>query len=62
MQTQKEGSMKPSRKVAAGGLAGALTTIVVFIATQLGLDVPAEVAAAVTTLFATGLAYLVPNG
>jgi hypothetical protein len=54
--------MKPSRKVAAGGMAGALTTIVVFIATQLGLDVPAEVAAAVTTLFATGLAYLVPNG
>ena len=45
-------------KVAAGGSASALTILVVFIAAQLGLAVPPEVASAFTTLvgFAAGYA------
>ena len=49
--------MKPTPKVQAAGAAGAVTTVVVFIASQLGLEIPAEVAAALTTLFATGAGY-----
>lgn len=45
-------------KVQAAGAAGAVTTVIVFIASKLGLEVPAEVAAALTTLIATGAGYL----
>jgi len=43
-------------KVAAGGIAGAVTVIVVFVADKLGLEIPAEVASALTVVlsFAAG--------
>jgi hypothetical protein len=43
-------------KVAAGGIAGAVTIILVYIASLLGLDVPSEVAQAFTVVlsFAAG--------
>lgn len=41
-----------SRKVAAGGLAGSVTIILVWILNSgVGVDVPPEVASAFTTLF-----------
>lgn len=40
----------PSRKVAAGGLAGALTIILVWAVAQFGLEVPGEVASAITVI------------
>lgn len=49
-------SVKP--KVAAAGIAGAITTIIVFAAGQAGVTVPADVAAAVTTVVATVAGYL----
>jgi hypothetical protein len=49
----------PNTKIQAVAVAGALTTIVVFICVQLGLEIPAAVAGALTTLFATGLGYVV---
>lgn len=52
----------PEPKVAAGGAAGAVTVLVVFIAGQLGLEVPPEAAAALTTLLAFGAGYLTPRG
>jgi len=48
-------------KVQAAGLAGAITTIVVFIAGQLGLEITAEVGAALTTVLATLAGYLKPE-
>lgn len=45
-------------KVKAAGTAGAVATLLVFIAKQAGLDVPAEVAAALTTLLAFVGGYL----
>jgi enamine deaminase RidA (YjgF/YER057c/UK114 family) len=48
----------PTPKIQAVGVAGAATTVVVFIAGQLGLDLTAEVAAALTTLIAFGAGYL----
>lgn len=50
--------MTPQPKVAAAGVAGAVTTVIVFIAAQLGLEVPSEVAAAVTALLAFAAGYL----
>lgn len=45
-------------KVAAGGAAGAVTIVLVWIAGLLGLEVPAEVASAVTVLIGTAAAWL----
>lgn len=49
---------KVHRKVATGGLAGAASIVIVWIVSLLGVDVPAEVASAFTTLLGTGAAYL----
>lgn len=50
--------MKPTPKVAATGIAGAATVVVVYIAGLLGLDVPATVASALTIIFASGAGYI----
>lgn len=47
----------PVPKVAAGGLAGAVTLVVVWVAGLLGLDIPPTVAAALTVIFSSGAAY-----
>lgn len=47
--------MQVHPKVAAGGIAGAASIVVVYVASLFGLDVPDYVAQAVTVLFA-GLA------
>lgn len=48
--------MKPVPKVQAAGTAGAAATLLVFVAYELGIDVPPEVAAALATVlgFAAG--------
>lgn len=48
----------PIPKVVAAGTAGAVTVLLVWIAGLLGLDVPEEVAAAVTAILATAAGYL----
>lgn len=55
-------SAKPIRKVAAGGAAGAVTTIVVWaLSSFVHIDVPSEVAAALTLLVMFGVSYFVPS-
>lgn len=49
--------MTPNRKVTAGGLGGALAMVLVWGLGELGVDVPAEVAAALSTVVGFGLAY-----
>jgi hypothetical protein len=48
----------PQTKVVAGGAAGALSVLVVYVAGLFGLDVPAEAASALTVLISSGAAYL----
>ncbi len=51
----------PTNKVAAAGVAGALTIVLVYFAGLAGLEVPPEVASAVTALLAFSAGYLVKN-
>lgn len=48
----------PNAKVTAVGAAGAATTLIVFIASQFGLDIPAGAAAAIATLLSFAAGYL----
>jgi hypothetical protein len=50
--------MKPEPKVAAGGIAGAATVVLVWALGQFGVDVPAEVGAALSALIAFAAGYL----
>jgi hypothetical protein len=51
----------PAGKFAAGGLAGALSSLVVFILERCGVDVPADVATALITVIAFVVAMTVPE-
>lgn len=54
--------MKPTRKVGSGLLAGALTSIAVWALDQFaGVQIPAEIAAAITTVLAFAVSWLVPE-
>lgn len=48
---------KPSNKTTTTVVSGALVTVIVWIANTYGVDIPAEVAAAIVTLIATGIGY-----
>lgn len=50
--------MNLNPKTTAAGIAGAVTLVIVFVLGQLGVDIPADVAAAVTTIIAFAAAYL----
>jgi hypothetical protein len=54
-------SKRPIRKVNAAGLAGAVATLVLWVVEATALTVPAPVAAAITTVVAAGIGYLVPS-
>jgi hypothetical protein len=51
----------PEKKVTAATLAGAIATILIWILQLTGVDVPAEVAAAIATLLAAVAGYLTPH-
>jgi hypothetical protein len=51
----------PKPKVVAGGVAGALVTILVWVASLVELAVPTYVAAAVTVVFTAAAAYMWPD-
>lgn len=52
---------KPNTKVAAGGLAGSLSVLIVWGLSSLGIEVPPEASAALATVVAFGVSYLVPE-
>lgn len=54
-------SRRPTDKVTAAAAAGALATLVVWIVGLAGLDVPAEVTAALTTVLVFLAGYLRPE-
>ena len=47
-------------KVAAGGIGGAVATLVVYAASLFGVTIPGEVGAAIATLVSLGSGYLKP--
>lgn len=52
----------PYTKVTAGAIAGALTVILIFVVQALtDLEIPAEVASAVTVLLTFAVSYFVPE-
>lgn len=51
-------AMSPEPKVTAAGVGGAFAIVLVWILGQFGVDMPAEVAAAVTTLLAFAAGWL----
>lgn len=54
-------SALPRRKVGVAAVAGAMTTLFIYLVQQItGRDVPAEAAAALTTLLSFGVAWLTP--
>jgi hypothetical protein len=53
--------MIPTAKVTAGLLAGALTTVLLFLLKKYGYDVTLEVQGALQTLFVFGVQYVVPD-
>lgn len=55
---ETQASLVPNAKVQAGAASGAVGIVVVWIATQIGLDMSAEVGAAIGLLMATAGAYL----
>ena len=58
----KQISGKPVRKVAAGAIAGATMTVILFgIKSVLKADVPADVASALTVLLTFGISYMTPS-
>jgi hypothetical protein len=57
-----EQSNVPTRKVAIGGAAGAVATILVWASKAFGgVEVPAEIAVALTALITFGLQYAIPD-
>ena len=50
--------MNVNPKVAAGGIAGSVTILLVWIANMLGLDVPPEAASAFTVVVGTLAGYI----
>jgi hypothetical protein len=57
----KQVGVKPIRKVAAGALAGASMTVILFVVKSLmKADVPADVASALTVLLTFAISYMTP--
>lgn len=49
---------RPNRKMAAAGTTGAMAIVLVWVAGQIGLDMPAEVGAAFAAIAAWAAGYL----
>jgi hypothetical protein len=51
----------PEKKVTAATLAGAITTVLVWILHLTGVDIPSEVSAALATILAAVAGYMAPH-
>lgn len=60
VQPYNQPTSKPTQKVAAMGIAGSLTVIVVYLVQEIfNVIIPAEVAAAITTVIGFAAGYLI---
>jgi putative flippase GtrA len=51
-------NVKPTKKVAAGGIGAAVSTLLVWILAELGVEVPPAVAASASTIIGLAAAWL----
>lgn len=51
---------RPTRKVGSAAIGGAAATVILWVIGSVGLLIPPEVAAAITTIISFGVAYLIP--
>jgi len=58
---KKDKTLKPEPKVAAAGIGGATATVLVFAATQAGIDMEPAVAAAFVTVVTAIVGYFKTN-
>jgi hypothetical protein len=61
LSTKRNRPVLPEKKVTAATLAGAIATILVWVLHLFGVDMPAEVAAAITTVLAAVAGYMAPH-
>lgn len=61
MDANTGASVMPKRKVGAGALAGALSTLLVTVLSANGVVIPPEAASALTTVIMFIVGYLVPE-
>lgn len=54
--------MNVNPKIVAGGLAGAVTVVLVWCLSLVGVDMPVEVASAITLIISVLAAYIRPQG
>ena len=59
METYNQPTSTPTQKVAAGGIGGALSIVLIYVVGLLGLDMPPEVASAVTAIVSFLAGYIV---
>lgn len=60
MATANQPTASPTRKVAAGGIGGAISIVIIYLIQALfGVELPGEVASAVTLLISFGSSYIV---
>lgn len=60
-ETVNQPTSAPTNKVLAAGAAGAFSVVLVYTLSEFGIDMPAEVASAITTLLAFGAGYMTKN-
>ncbi len=58
-QAIRQPSRTPTTKVAAGGTAGAISVVLVFILGKFNVEIPGDVGSAITVLFSVASGYLV---
>lgn len=56
-----QSTAEPTQKVAAAGIGGSLTVVLVYVLGQFGVELPSEVVAALTTIVAFLSGYLVKD-
>lgn len=61
MSEHRKPSRRPTPKVAAATLGGAVTTLIVWVLGRLGVEVTPEVAAALATVVAFAAGYVTPR-
>lgn len=60
MAKTKTATAQPQRKVTAGALSGAITTIIIFIAAEFGYELEPSISAAISTIIGVVISYIIP--
>lgn len=61
METYNQPSANPTQKVAAAGIGGSLSIVLIYVVGLFGLDLPPEVASAVTAIVSFAAGYVTPE-